>query len=69
MEQWDALYCDLPSKQQKVAVRNKERVLCSEDETRVLQPKELQVELDAAMQSVTLGRWGITSNANKYIYI
>lgn len=56
MEQWDALYCDLPSKQQKVAVRNKERVLCSEDETRVLQPKELQVELDAAMKSVNLGR-------------
>ena len=56
MEQWDALYCDLPSKQQKVAVRNKECVLCSEDETRVLQPKELQVELDAAMKSVNMGR-------------
>lgn len=56
MEQWNALYSDLPSKQQKVAVRNKERVFCSEDETRVLQPRELQADLDAAMQSVTLGR-------------
>jgi phosphoacetylglucosamine mutase len=57
MEDWNALYSDLPSKQQKVAVRNKERVICSEDETRVLQPKELQADLDAVMQSVTLGRW------------
>lgn len=56
MNQWNELYSDLPSKQEKVAVRNKDAVVCSEDETRVVRPMEMQEELDAAMRSVTNGR-------------
>ena len=53
---WHALYTDLPSKQQKVAVPDKSMVTCSADETTVLRPVALQVALEQAMQSVRNGR-------------
>jgi phosphoacetylglucosamine mutase len=53
---WDKIYTDLPSKQVKVAVRNKSLISCTEDETRTLSPEGLQGALDAAMAAAPLGR-------------
>ena len=53
---WHALYTDLPSKQQKVSLPDKSLIACSEDETTVLCPRELQEDLQRAMQSVSNGR-------------
>jgi phosphoacetylglucosamine mutase len=56
LSSWNNLYTDLPSKQQKVSVTDKSSVVCSEDETSILQPAAMQVDLDQAMRSVSLGR-------------
>lgn len=53
---WTALYTDLPSKQQKVPVKDKSSVICSEDETKIVTPIALQNELEIAMRSVSQGR-------------
>ena len=53
---WNNIYTDLPSKQLKVSVTNKSIVTCSDDETFVLTPRELQEELNRLMLGVPLGR-------------
>ena len=53
---WRALYTDLPSRQMKLPVANKSSIVCSEDETSVVEPKALQEELDTCMKEVENGR-------------
>lgn len=53
---WNDIYTELPSKQVKLAVRDKSLLKCSDDETHLLSPASLQETLNAAMQSVTQGR-------------
>lgn len=55
---WDALYTDLPSRQTKLPVRDRSAIVCTADETRCVQPPELQSALDALMASenVRMGR-------------
>lgn len=55
-QSWNALYCDLPSKQLKVPCANKSIISCSNDETRVLAPSALQDALDTAMSQTPQGR-------------
>lgn len=56
VDSWQNLYKDLPSRQLKVPVKNKDLIKCSEDETRVLSPLELQDRLDQAMVAYSFGR-------------
>jgi phosphoacetylglucosamine mutase len=56
LEDWLAMYSDLCSRQTKVPATNKSLIVCSEDETRVVEPAALQSDLDAAMSSIPLGR-------------
>lgn len=56
LEQWNALYSDLPSRQIKCQVSDKSLIRCSDDEMRVVQPVELQERLDASMLKVERGR-------------
>lgn len=46
---WHNLYTDLPSKMIKVPVRDKNLIICSDDETHVISPEELQVALTQVM--------------------
>ncbi len=54
--QWIGLYTDLPSKQVKIPCKNKNLIKCSSDESRVVEPPELQEGLDAAMKTIDMGR-------------
>ena len=54
--QWAALFSDLPSRQLKVAVRNKSILVCSDDETHLLDPPALAEELTQAMKEASQGR-------------
>jgi phosphoacetylglucosamine mutase len=56
VDQWHELYSDLPSKMIKMAVRDKNAILCSEDESEVISPAGLQNELQTAMTACTRGR-------------
>ena len=53
---WNEIYTDFPSKQLKVSVPDKSKIICSDDETTILQPKELQDDLNYSMSLVTSGR-------------
>ena len=53
---WNDLYTELPSKQVKLAVADKSKLRCSEDETYLLEPASLQDKLNEAMKSVHNGR-------------
>lgn len=55
-KQWNALYTELPSKQVKLAVADKSKLKCSEDETYLVEPASLQAKLNEAMASVNNGR-------------
>ena len=50
------MYTELCSRQTKVPSTNKGLITCSDDETTVLHPKELQNDLDAYMSSIPFGR-------------
>ena len=50
------MYHDVPSQQLKVPVRDKARIVCSEDETFMVEPAALQRDIDAAVQCVRDGR-------------
>eukprot|EP00568_Trieres_chinensis_P000174 CAMPEP_0183305548 /NCGR_PEP_ID=MMETSP0160_2-20130417/10246_1 /TAXON_ID=2839 ORGANISM="Odontella Sinensis, Strain Grunow 1884" /NCGR_SAMPLE_ID=MMETSP0160_2 /ASSEMBLY_ACC=CAM_ASM_000250 /LENGTH=630 /DNA_ID=CAMNT_0025468759 /DNA_START=44 /DNA_END=1936 /DNA_ORIENTATION=- len=52
IEKWDGLYEDMPSKQQKVRVKDRSLIMTNDDETRALSPPHLQPALDAAMLSL-----------------
>ncbi len=47
VEDWDGIYADLPSRQLKLAVRDRSVVTNSEDETRCVSPPNLQPAIDA----------------------
>jgi phosphoacetylglucosamine mutase len=53
---WNDIYTELPSKQVKVAVSDKSKLICSEDETHLLSPASLQEELNQAMRTAGNGR-------------
>jgi phosphoacetylglucosamine mutase len=48
IEQWDACYEDLPSRQCKLPVKDRSVIVCSEDETYVVEPAPLQERLNEA---------------------
>eukprot|EP01031_Cornospumella_fuschlensis_P035414 gene35414-42925_t len=54
--QWHAMYSDLPSRQIKVAVPDKNLLKCSDDEMRLVAPASVQERLDIAMNSIRQGR-------------
>ncbi|KAH9257994.1 hypothetical protein BASA81_003557 [Batrachochytrium salamandrivorans] len=54
--QWNSLYSDLPSRQEKVKCVDRSVVEVNEDETRCVKPAELQLKLDAAVQRAQGGR-------------
>lgn len=53
---WHRLYDDLPSRQLKIPVKNKSLIICSDDETYVTSPIELQNELNKVMMQYSCGR-------------
>ena len=53
---WNKLYTDLPSRQLKIPVKNKSMIICSEDESKIISPIELQNEIDLAVSLMSLGR-------------
>lgn len=56
VQDWDAVYEDLPSRQTKLAVKDRRVVMTTEDETRVLQPASLQSAIDSLTSAVPNGR-------------
>jgi phosphoacetylglucosamine mutase len=53
---WDAIYADLPSRQAKLAVRDRTAVTVTADETRVVAPSPLQDAVDALVAAAPKGR-------------
>jgi len=53
---WDAMYEDLPSRQAKLGVADRAALRVNEDETRTLEPAELQREIDALAAAHSRGR-------------
>lgn len=53
---WHGTYMDLPSRQTKVPVANKDLIICSDDEKTVVSPRPLQEELNSSMNSISKGR-------------
>ena len=51
MDDWHAMYTDLPSKQTKIPVAKKDHLKCADDEMTLVSPPELQAALNAAMAS------------------
>jgi phosphoacetylglucosamine mutase len=56
MDDWDAVYQDLPSRQCKVKVQDRSVITTNENETKCLHPAKLQNALDGAMKMTTQGR-------------
>ena len=56
LEDWDALYTDLPSRQTKLPVHDRAVITTTPDETRATAPASLQPALDALMARFPLGR-------------
>jgi phosphoacetylglucosamine mutase len=56
LDQWAALYTDLPSRQLKVTVADRAAIVTTDAETRVSQPAGLQAAIDAAVAAVPNGR-------------
>merc|ERR1712007_394526 len=56
MDDWDKIYKDLPSKQLKCQVENRNVIKTVADETRVLEPKALQDAIDTATAKYENGR-------------
>ena len=50
------MYTELPSKQLKVSVPDKNIFICNEDETRLVSPEKVQLDLDVAVSYVPSGR-------------
>ncbi|GKY94355.1 hypothetical protein MPSEU_000401300 [Mayamaea pseudoterrestris] len=49
---WNAMYSDLPSRQLKVLVKDRSIIKVNENETKCLEPPQVQDELDRAMRMV-----------------
>ena len=58
IEEWDALYVDRPSRQLKVAVRDRTVVKPQWDERRLVEPTALQESVDAAVSACGEGARG-----------
>ena len=56
VQDWDALYVDLPSRQCKLAVADRTAVATIDDETRLTAPVKLQKEIDALVAATPRGR-------------
>ena len=56
MHDWATMYTELPSKQLKVSVPDKNIFICNEDETRLVSPEKVQLDLDVAVSYVPSGR-------------
>jgi len=56
VENWDAVYSDLPSRQAKLPVKDRGVIITTEDESRVISPPELQQAIDALVAKVPRGR-------------
>ena len=56
LETWDALYEDLPSRQTKLAVKDRTALTVTSDETRAIAPADLQPELDRLATRFENGR-------------
>lgn len=56
LEDWAALYTDLPSRQLKVKVADRKVITTTDAETKVAEPKGLQPLIDAAVAEVPSGR-------------
>lgn len=56
LQNWMEMYTELNSRQTKVPSSNKGLIKCSDDETTVLHPIELQQELETYMAAIPFGR-------------
>lgn len=56
IQDWDNMYADLPSRQTKLAVKDRRVVVTVPDETRLTAPTELQDAIDALVAEVPSGR-------------
>jgi phosphoacetylglucosamine mutase len=56
LDAWAALYTDLPSRQAKVTVADRNVIVTTDAETRVAAPAGLQALIDAAVAGVPQGR-------------
>lgn len=56
VQDWDAIYTDLPSRQAKLAVKDRTAITTVPDETRVVSPAALQEALDSLVAAVPSGR-------------
>ena len=56
LEDWDALYTDLPSRQTKLPVMDRSVITTTPDETRCTAPASLQPALDGLMKRFPQGR-------------
>jgi phosphoacetylglucosamine mutase len=56
VQDWNALYSDLPSRQCKLAVRDRSVVTTTDDETSVIAPRELQADIDSLVAATPKGR-------------
>ena len=56
IQKWDNIYTDLPSRQKKLPVADRNRIKVNHDETRILDPIVLQNIIDEHVQKVSLGR-------------
>jgi len=56
VQEWDAIYEDLPSRQLKLAVVDRAVVVTNASETKVLEPEALQLAIDALVDPVECGR-------------
>jgi len=56
LEQWEALYADLPSRQTKLKVADRARIATANAERRCVAPEGLQAAIDAAVTRVARGR-------------
>jgi phosphoacetylglucosamine mutase len=54
---WNGLYQDMPSRQGKVRVRDRNVIRTNDNETRAVSPPALQTALDGAMTSMAKGAW------------
>jgi phosphoacetylglucosamine mutase len=52
LQKWDSMYTDLPSRQLKVRVKDRSLIKVNDNETKCLEPAQVQIELQNAMQSV-----------------
>ncbi len=56
VDEWDAVYTDLPSRQAKLPVKDRSAVVTVEDESRLVAPAALQAAIDALVAARTSGR-------------